>query len=313
MCRQLDFSEVSSRLKRVKPQWTPTEKAVLRTLVYASLFRGRLTVGELSRYVISDQVFSQSELHSALVSLQKNAVSAAYVESVLRGGARHFSKEKWRAITSLVTTLSWIPWIDSIWITGSVAVGSARETDDIDVLFITSPQRLWLVRALVISIGILLGKYRFSFYHRASQLQDQWCCNIWLESPAQRLGAGRQNVYTAREIIQAVPVYRRWGQDVSAFYTENIWVQKWCLTGWIAGKYAAKRTYSRPILRWDRWVPEQLWSALNHLLYQIQMVSIRRKQSREEVSFDRAFFHPSDTQQQTLDRYEKICQELGVE
>ena len=47
------------------------------------------------------------------------------------------SQAKWREVQRAVAYLRWIPWIESIWVTGGLAIGNVQADDDIDFLIVT--------------------------------------------------------------------------------------------------------------------------------------------------------------------------------
>lgn len=292
-------------------KWSAGEVAVLRTLLYADIFSGTLTFSELSVFLLSERRISKKEISFSLSQLQKKLETKNLVERVYLGEvARHFSEEKWRAITQLVQILSYIPWIESIWITGSIAAQNDKPQDDIDLLFITSKNRLWLTRLFVVSIGLLLGKYR-RFGESEDGVQNKWCCNIWLENTALSIFEQRQDIYIAREMIQAIPVYKRWDISAESWLEQNAWIKKWCFYGYIFALQRAKNTFS--LLRFSLLFPVPFIASLfNTVAFWLQMLSIRTKQTREEIYQDRVFFHPSNTHQHVVQGYEKMCDEYGV-
>lgn len=288
-------------------KWSPVERAVIRTLVYADIFSGTLSFQELYRFLMSDSPFSRNQVRDSIEILRQNEKTKSLVDRVYIGeSSRHFPVEKWRAVVKMVRLLSRIPWIESIWITGSLAVGNAQEQDDIDILFITTPRRLWLTRFLVVTIGILLGTYR-RYEHTGTRVTNHWCCNIWLESDALAVFQQKQDPYIAREMIQAFPVYRRLGSDPTYWLHNNSWIAQWCYSGFHHAVRRAEKTFM-----FVSTFPKMLdfvEDGLNYLLYKLQMLSIRSKQTREEVYFNHAFFHPSYTHENVLEKYEKMCAE----
>ncbi|MCD8507510.1 hypothetical protein LRY58_04405 [Candidatus Woesebacteria bacterium] len=292
--------------------WSPLEAAVLRTLLYADIFSGTLTLNELHQYLISNQKFTRSDVRSTVRRLRDTDTTSELIATVYRGDVpRHFPTEKWVAIVDMVSSLAWIPWIESIWITGSVAVGNVQVNDDLDILFITSPRRLWLTRAVVVVFGILRGKYRRSHFSD-DMVANQWCCNIWLEHEAAQVDQNRHDIYTAREVIQALPVYERESGLAARWLDKNRWVQEFCANGFVL---ARQRARTLPALgQRHPLFPGQavLETLLNTLAYHVQMISIRAKQTREEVSLQTAFFHPSNTQQAVLEKYEKMCRHYSL-
>lgn len=275
----------------------PTSKflreAVLRTISYAEVFEFLPTQREIHRYLHSRHEIGFQRL-SAIPEFRRLPA--------LPPKSKVF-REKWLAVNSAVKWFSRIPWIRGVWVTGALAAGAVKDDDDIDFLFLTDPQRLWLARACVVSIGMILGKYR-SQWGVGSQ-KNLWCCNIWLEPDALALPPSRRTLYEARELAQAVPVYRRPGEKATALLEKNTWAQQFVANGF------ARAWRKSELLRSDGLRPWKFFSlptaVLNTLLQAIQRRVMARKMSREEVGSSRAFFHPRDTRSWVRQRYETIC------
>jgi len=313
MALLLDFSDLPSRLNTIMEHtWSSAERAILRTCLYADIFSGTLTQQDLQHYLLSATEHSCSDLTPALSSLFDNPRSSSLLSRVYIGDRnRHFPVQKWREVVFMTRVLAPIPWIQSIWITGSVAVGNVRESDDIDIMFLVAPDRLWITRLLVVALGIVLGKYRRA-HHSEKGVQNRWCCNIWLEEDAIALPESRHDVYIAREVIQAVPVYTRWGEDASIWLQQNSWVKQWSKQGFSWALQRAKASVSYPAWSFLSMIPSTLPSALNTVAFWLQMRFIEQKQTREEVTKRVAFFHPSTTQYDVVMKYEKMCREYNV-
>lgn len=281
--------------------------AVLRTLAYAKVFGNGVRFHEWERFLLSAQLFSSleiKEMSEHLLKQGKTQKTTRKPETVL-----------WRRALLFRTWASWIPWIQSVWVTGSLAVDRARSDDDVDFMIVTDPNRLWISRFLIVGIGFLFGRVRTRF--RANQVSwpGYWCLNLWLEAGATLMPEDQQNVYTAREVVQAIPLYRR--QDVQAdqFLLNNSWVRLWSLSGWSVARSRARslpfspRAFPASVLNL---IPEVLVTWVNRQAWKLQGSFLARHQTRERVLYDRAFFHPRDTKRHVESEYERICAVLGV-
>jgi hypothetical protein len=213
-------------------------------------------------------------------------------------------------VTAAANQISLVPWVRSIWVTGALAAGAVKADDDIDLMIITDPNRLWLTRALVVGLGMLSGRYR-SHWLPASRLADRWCCNIWLEPGALALPSNRRSLYEARELVQAVPVYTRPGERAALLLQRNPWVGNWLANGYWLARQRARRLAPR----WSGWPKLPLgWLAgrLNGWLFRLQRAFMAKRLTRETVRIDRAFFHPRDTRSWVRQRYETICHVQGL-
>ena len=85
------------------------------------------------------------------------------------------SKEK---IERLRTPLKWLailPFLNSIAITGSVAMNNATKASDLDLLIIVKPGRIWTARILAMIVTQFFGKRRYG-----KKITDRICLNYFI-------------------------------------------------------------------------------------------------------------------------------------
>ncbi len=224
-----------------------------------------------------------------------------HVQNRVKNG--NFSKTKWQEAAQAIRLLSYLPWIESAWITGALAMDNACKDDDIDWMIVTTPGRLWLTRLLVLAVAAMSGKRRS---WRLSE-NNTWCFNLWLETTTLAMEKPRQNFYTAYEILQAVPVLGS-SKSQSLFYEQNLWIEEWLSSA------ARLRNNKNRFFKKDTFQPiqsssfariisaatslliiSQLFTALNSCAYWMQRSYMKRHQTFEKVGLSFAFFHPRDT------------------
>jgi hypothetical protein len=108
-----------------------------------------------------------------------------------------------------VRVLRALPFVRMIAITGALAMQNSVTGDDIDVLIVTAPDRVWLTRAcavVLVYVGKLCG--------------DTLCPNYVISERALRLD--RHTLFVAHEFVQMVPVYGRRVYDQMC--AANCWV-----------------------------------------------------------------------------------------
>ncbi len=275
----------------------------MRTLAYAAVFNAGVRPSELERWMITSTPFSVKELHKMLRMLKHpNIVWRSSTSSPVSP----------REIARLRQTAAWVPWIQSIWLTGSFAAGRGQVGDDIDCMILVDPHRLWLARGAFVLFGLVQGKVRTLFLPPNHSWAGHWCLNLWLEPSAWQIVPQARTLYTAREIVQACPVYVRRDARPEVFIERNAWARSFVASGWLLGWKRA--------LRSRRW-PQQgnqfaffspFVSLLNRAAYRVQHFRIQQHVTRETIAIDRAFFHPRDTRNQVQAKYERICAALGV-
>lgn len=282
--------------------------AIIRTLLYARVFGAQLEKSRLSAYLISDQALSDSVLDRELATLAREGKitltpewigwgkRCSFAQAKLR---RQISEAKLKRLKRWLKLIAWIPTICGIAVTGSVAVGNAKQNEDIDLMVITTPGFLWLTRLIVVGIFTLGGVLRTK---DSKQVKDKLCLNLWLDSSD--LAFQSHNVYIAREIVQAVWVLDR-KETKRRFLTQNLWAKK--IT---SGGFATLAVKNLPARRIGRWAWVLL--PLELLAFRLQKLHMG-KLTREVVQRHRAMFHPRDTGASILRSYFSACGSFGVD
>ncbi len=178
---------------------TPLEQAILETILYSDIFNFPLTLEEIQRYLIG-QAASLAEVEQALNQssyLQSRIIEQAAFYS-LRGREEVFERRKAQAATvaqNWHTARQWgrwlqlVPFLRGAVVTGGLAAESARPHDDIDLLLLVEPGRLWACRALVIGI-----------VHLARLRGVELCPNYLMALSDEPLSLPQHDLYTAREL-----------------------------------------------------------------------------------------------------------------
>ncbi len=110
------------------------------------------------------------------------------------------SQEKWKRLRRIVFWLQAVPFLRGVAGTGSLACENVRESSDLDVLVIASPNRVWTVRFL---LTILLDLFRLR-RRPSGPTKDRVCLNHYLAADA--LEFPYQSLYTALEYARLVPL-----------------------------------------------------------------------------------------------------------
>jgi hypothetical protein len=177
--------------------------AVLRTLTYADLFDYAMTPEEVFRYLVGVRA-SRAEVEAALNDHSRLNGHIARVDGFLTlpqrqalGAARtrlHAAAERqFPRAKFYARLLAYLPFVRMVAITGGLAMENARDGDS-DYFIVTEPGRLWLVRGLAVALVRL-----------ARLFGDRLCPNMLLSANA--LALSDQNLYTAHEVVQMIPLY----------------------------------------------------------------------------------------------------------
>lgn len=188
----------------------------LKSLLYFSLFKYPLTKEEVVAFSNSKD---SSTVHKELTSLLEDGViykikdfyscenDPSQIERRLAGneGARKIAKKADR----MSRLISKFPFVEGVGISGALSKGFFDEDGDIDFFIITSKQRLWVARTLLIlykKIFLLNSKKYF-------------CVNYFIS--ANSLEIEEKNLFTATELVTLIPMYGN--GSFKKFYDTNTW------------------------------------------------------------------------------------------
>lgn len=212
------------------------KKAILSTLAYADVFDYPLTPGELYRFLIADKALNYSRFRQALTRMNTNEkqidTNGEYFFLrdrrkivVTRKKREKWSQGKLRIAKQVANWLKLIPTIKMVAVTGALAMGNSDKEDDIDLLIVTSKNRLWLTRGLVVTFLCLTGLYR-----RPGKIKDKICPNMFLDEKHLEVPKKEQDLFSAHEVCQLKPI---WDKDncYQKFLKANLWSKKY-LANW---------------------------------------------------------------------------------
>jgi hypothetical protein len=180
------------------------ERAMLQTVLYSDLFEYALTIDEVAHYLIGVRA-TVDEVRAALARSiwLRDRVTVIDEYVIVRGREALVQRRLDRSLTSdrlwvrarrFVRVLSALPFVRFVGITGALAMDNCAAGDDIDVMIVTAPDRVWLTRALSIAL-VRVGKV----------FSDTLCPNYLISEKA--LVLEHQSLFVAHEFTQMVPVF----------------------------------------------------------------------------------------------------------
>ncbi len=186
------------------PDRVAMERAILETVLYSDLFDYPLTPDEIAHYLIgvpADSEAVRARLNEPVwldgqIARVDGFVMARGREMLVR--QRHertrSSMKLWRRAHFFVRALSCLPFVRMVGVTGALSMDNSHESDDVDVMIVTAPNRVWLTR----SLSLLLVRVGRLF-------RNTLCPNYLLSEEV--LPLERRSLYTAHEFVQMVPLY----------------------------------------------------------------------------------------------------------
>jgi hypothetical protein len=223
---------------------TEVEQAVIKTLAYGAVFEYPLKAAEINKYLILNQKTpprspfrppSGESLRAGITGLvESGRVGFREGYYFLKGREKTVTQRKERIIISaekmkiaseVANKLAKIPLILGIFITGTLSMNNASESDDIDLMIITKANRLWTTRLLVTAYLEILGIRR----RPMGKTVDKVCANMYLDETALALPKNKQNLYTAHEVIQVKPLINK-ERVYERFRQANLWTSEYVRT-----------------------------------------------------------------------------------
>lgn len=269
-------------------------KSILDTLTYSDHFGFPLTLREIHTRLITAHPYAEPSIFATLHDLlQKKKIGHTKDYYHLPGRSDLITTRASRAQDShapllharqLSHQLGRVPGVQAIYLTGSLAVKNASHDADIDFMIITQNNKLWTTRFFLTLYSSILGLRRTpNSTHNAGKV----CLNLYLTPHSYTLPLPKRSLYTAYELIQAVPLYDP-HHTHDALLAANSWIHEYLANVGLPP--------SSP--------PSSLENSgtglLENTLFHLQLAYMSPKRTREYITSDAAFFHPHDPGKQVL-------------
>lgn len=285
---------------------TSLEKAILKTLVYASIFDCPLTLDEIHRYLIGNKKISKNVVRAALQKLSTQVffhegfytLSKTRLLIQQRIKRKYISNKKYLHAKNVGKLLSFISLVQFIGISGTVAALNAKEDDDIDFFVITKKNTLWLTRLFLVILLQVLGARRRRLQKNVA---DTICLNMFVDGQNLLLPKDRHDIYTAHEIVQMLPVFDR-DNTYNRFLHANKWVRK----------YLANSIDNRIIGYYNITEKKKSPSIFEFLAKHLQLWYMQSHRTNETVTEALVAFHPIDHKKRILALYTKKLKQYGI-
>lgn len=292
------------------------EGSILQTLAYSAHFGSPLTHTELRARLIHTPLSSRELSRHLPILLTQKLIEHTGNYYYLPGHrlllARRLRRLRLSAplqvrARSLASQLARLPGVLAIYLTGSLAMSNAHRDADIDFMIITHSHRLWLTRLILTLYCELFGLRRHApakliqakrgLPHKQN-IAGKLCLNLYLSPISYTLPTHKRSLYTAYELIQAVPLYDPYDTR-SALLVANSWIKNY-LPNVILGSDLTGSTQPYRYNERGRSDPKGLLEFIEFLCYRLQLSYMRPRLTREYITPDSAFFHPVDPGQPIL-------------
>jgi hypothetical protein len=252
--------------------------SIKKTIAYAEKFDCNLSVKEIKERLISDKIYNNKDLDKMIKTICPRGGGGISLDKA------NFAKEKVKKAEELARLIEKkFKDILFLGITGSVAAGYPKEQDDIDLLIITKPHKLWLTR-LKLRLFVDLNKIPHRKFGKKER-KDEFCFNLWLDLSSLKLISEKQNIKNAVDLILLKKLINK-NKTYERFIKENDWAKKFVING-----YSSKLS-TRTIVEATSLDREALLDkVVNWLVFWPQYWYMKKRIKNEKVGLHEAFFH----------------------
>jgi len=296
----------------VKKEITPLLAATLKALVYADLFDYPLKKDELWKRLISPKKVSRRTFWRLLPGWQKEGMisekNSYYLlpkqekNILIRESGERRWPPKYERAKKAAEILAGFRSVWMVGLTGGVATGAAKVSDDIDLMVITAPGKLWLTRILCWLSLKTVGRLKGLRVRRPNDQapKDKICLNLFLDAADLKIDTSSRNLFSSYELILVRPLVNKHHVH-SRFLYENRWAKRY-----LANSFPVLRT------KWRRLRTNPADKFLNYLAFLAEGFYMRGKPGAKKITPTQAFFHPRDLSKRVLANFSKKCLSLGI-
>ena len=279
----LNLYKVGVKVDSVEEELSDSEKA---SVAYHNLFDFPLSFPELLRWKVGRD-FVDIGRNRSVFSINGHyfleGKSGVVYKRLLRN---RISAKKILIAKKYSKIIGLIPTVRMIALTGSLAMDNSSEDADIDLMVVTKKNTLWSTRLVFYLTTMLLGaKTRKP---NDSDQKDKLCLNMWLDESDLSWSKNDQNIYTAHEISQIVPLVNK-----SKTYEKMLLANKWILKYWPNAVKIIKLK-DEALAKQNSSFLSSVHTPIENICFWIQKRYMKNKISREVVTKTRALFHPQD-------------------
>jgi len=193
---------------------TNIEKSILTSVVLADVFGMPLKANKEFLDALEKSEILKKKIHrdGDLFYLDQNVIEQKEMHD--KTGVK-----KWGIVKRFVKFFRCIPFIQEIFVSGSLARGNTVENSDIDLLIITKHGRIWTARMFIYLITFVAGRHR-----HGNKIKDRFCLNHFISD--KDLEIKHQSLYNAETYLHLIPLLRN--KDVANNFRQvNQWVKRY--------------------------------------------------------------------------------------
>jgi hypothetical protein len=280
----------------------PCESAIKKTIAYRIMFKYPLTEYQLKTMLISNRKFEENYFSDQLRSLTKKGDVKSRDHKYYGPGFKpvnwykkaESSKKHIEEAKHIAKTLSVIPWIKLIGVTGSVAAYNSEDNSDIDFFIVATKNRLWLTRLFTVMLLKSIGLYRTNKFPNG-----KICPNIYVDEQNLSWPKNKRNLFIAQEIIMMHPVLNR----------ENIYFKFIKANQWLF-EYFRGFNISYPTKAEKETKQSKIIHCIENLSRKVQIWYMKKRKTSEITERGLIHFNRDDWTNKILTKYEDAVKNL---
>lgn len=285
------------------------QQSIIKTLLYYDIFNYPLKVEEIHRFLPTKSV-NKKTVEEVLENLCHHGQIFQFDEfftvqnneaNILRRiKGNDFAKKSTSIAIKRASLLAKFPFVRAVFASGSFSKGYMDENSDLDFFIVTSPERLWFARTLI----VMFKRVFFFNSHK------YFCCNYFVDS--NNLEIEEKNLFTATELATLVPLYGR--QIYINVMHRNAWLLNFFPNYEInSGEHLIKEETSIIKQASEKVLKNKFWGNFEKFFMQLTIKRWRRLYEKEYQTDD--FFiafksnehvsknHPNHYQQKVINSY----------
>lgn len=290
-----------------------SNKSILKTLLYSDIFDYPLSKEEIWKYLISKK---KENYHDFINHLSNKETSFGNKNNyfflngrdglvIIRTKKEKESLKKIKFAQKIISSLTIIPTVRFIGISGALAMKNSDEGDDIDLFIISSKNSVWITRLLMVLVLKILGVYR---ERNGKNISNKICLNMLIDEASLLFPKKRRDLYTAHEIAQIMPMFQK-DNIYEKFIYSNNWISKF-----LPNAFDKKEKFLSANLNITdkifNWIFEIF--PIEVLLKNIQIRYMKNHLTKETILDNFIAFHPFDYKTYVLKTYAKKLAKFNI-
>ena len=292
-----------------------SEKLIIKTLLYSDIFDFPLSEEEIWKYLICEKDVTEKHFANRIkkinsVVFRKNGyLFTTERESIVKKRLKRIkeSKIKLEIAGKIIRKLFSVPTVMFIGISGNLSMLNSEKKDDIDIFVIVKKNKIWITRFFLIAMLKFMGVYR---KRGEKVVSNKFCLNMLVDETSLKLSSNFQNLYTAHEVSQLMPIRER-GGIYKKFIESNSWT-----TDFLPN--IKEEIDKREVGHHTDRLFEKLFSVvllipfLEFFARAFQLHFINKNITSETVRNNFLAFHPRDYKSEVLLQYNKSLLKYGL-